>query len=327
MASPRFQIISDLHLETPLSSPSYSHFSSPTKFPLEADNLFLLGDIGLVSHTQPLLAFLRSQLRRNTRLKIFYVLGNHEAYHMTLENALTEVMSWETTLNKDFGSRFHVMNRTRVDLSPTLTLLGCTLWSHVSTPHQQEVAVALKDVDEKYGIWDRSILDHNADHAVDLAWLNNQVSRIEAGEPEREIIVLTHHSPTIDARANSKRFPPERAMNSAFRTDLSSEKCWTSPAVNVWAYGHTHFSCQFVDERDAEDEGSARRKLVVSNQKGYAYELGQGNWEVKPVVVGREEGSWRVVIGAKESTEELAEKHERIKVSVRDEFTECQGPR
>ncbi|KAJ4333036.1 hypothetical protein N0V87_007936 [Didymella glomerata] len=311
MASPRFQIISDLHLETPLSKPAYSHFSSPLKFPLEADNIFLLGDIGLIADTHPLLGFLRSLLRRNTRLNVFYVLGNHEAYRMTSENAIAKVQTWETTLTKEFGPRFHVLNRTRIDISPTLTLLGCTLWSHVPPTHQREVTAALKDFDEKHGIRDRSVLDHNADHAIDLAWLNKTIAAVELDEPEREIIVLTHHSPTTDARANSKRFPPERALNSAFRTDLSEEKCWTSPNVKVWAFGHTHFSCQFVHAG-----GEEQRKLVVSNQKGYAYEGGEGTWEVKPVVVGTEEGMWKVMMGAKESAEEM---YKRIKISVRGE--------
>lgn len=317
MVGPRFQIISDLHLETPLSSPAYSHFSKPSNFPLEADNIFLLGDIGLIADTLPLLTFLRSLLHRNARLKVFYVLGNHEPYRMTLENALDKASSWETTLTKEFGPRFHLMNRTRIDISPTLTLLGCTLWSHIPAAHQHEVAAALKDADENHGIRDRSVLQHNADHAADLTWLNDTVAAIETDEPDREVVVLTHHSPTTDARANSKRFPPERAMNSAFRTDLSGEKCWRSSNVKVWAFGHTHFSCQFVH---ADEEG--QRKLVVSNQKGYAYEGGKGNWGVQPVVVGREVGEWKVVMGAKESAEEPdGGALERIKISVRGEIS------
>lgn len=312
-ASPQFQIISDLHLETPLSEPAYTYFSQPSNFPLEADNLLLLGDIGLIADTAPLLTFLRSLLRRNPRLRLFYVPGNHESYRMTLETSTAKMQTWETTLTNEFGPRFHVMNRTRIDISPTLTLLGCTLWSHVPTPAQPEVAAALKDFDEKHGIWDRSVLDHNANHLVDLGWLNNTISSIESEEPDREVLVLTHHSPTTDARANSKRFPPERVMNSAFRTDLSAEPCWMSPNVKVWAFGHTHFSCQFV----ASTGDGGQKKLVVSNQKGYAYEGGKGTWEVKPVVVGKESGVWEVVVGAKESVEETEGTSEGIKISVR----------
>lgn len=300
MAPPRFQIISDLHLETPVQSPSYSYFSSPANFPISADHLLLLGDIGLITHKQPLLQFLQSLLRRDEQLKIFYVAGNHEPYHTTLEACLATLHSWEETLNAEFGSRFHVMQRRRVDISATTTLLGCTLWTHVPSQYAHTVAAALKDIDEKTGIWNRTLDDHNTDHKKDLAWLNAQITTIEDSEPHREIMVLTHHSPTINPRANSKRFPPERPMNSAFRTDLSGEKCWTSPSVKVWAFGHTHFSCQFVDEGNAAvagDSGDSRKKLVVSNQKGYAYLEGKGNWRIKPVVIGRDEAMWKMVVG------------------------------
>ncbi|KAJ4991552.1 calcineurin-like phosphoesterase [Stagonosporopsis vannaccii] len=295
MATPRFQIISDLHLETPVQTPSYSHFSSPTNFPLLAPNLLLLGDIGLIAHTQALLSFLHSLLSRSATVQIFYILGNHEPYHQTLDNALSQMSFIEKTLIHNHGPRFHLMNRRRIDLDHTTTLLGCTLWTHVPAQHAHAVASALKDFDDKTGIWNRSLDHHNADHAADLAWLNTQVFRIEKEEPQREILVLTHHSPTTDARANSPRFPPERPLNTGFRTDLSAERCWTSERVKVWAYGHTHFNCHFVESGERGKGG--RRKLVVSNQKGYAYPEGKGNWKVEPVVIGREDGRWKVVVG------------------------------
>lgn len=295
-----FQIISDLHLETPVQIPSYTFFSSPFNFPILANHLLLLGDIGLISQTEPLLSFLNFLLSQNTDLKIFYIMGNHEPYHMTLETGIKTMQQWESNLNLEFGPRFHFLNRRRIDLNPTTTLLGCTLWTHVPTQHAHAVATSIKDLSTETGIHDRTLHDHNADHAQDLAWLNAQVQSIELSEPQREIIVLTHHSPTTDPRGNSKRFPPDRPLNSAFRTDLSAEKCWESARVKVWAFGHTHFSCQFVDKGDrgeGQSDREERRKLVVANQKGYAYPEGQGNWEIEPVVVGRVEGRWRVVVG------------------------------
>ncbi|KAF2623933.1 hypothetical protein BU25DRAFT_494078 [Macroventuria anomochaeta] len=325
MAAPRFQIISDLHLETPIQTPSYSYFSSPSNFPLPTNHLFLLGDIGLITHSSPLLHFLRSLLLRSFSLEIFYVLGNHECYHTTFENGLAMLQSWDTLLNSEFGARFHVMERRRVDISETLTLLGCMLWTHVPENHAQIVAQGVKDFDDKTRIWDRSLDDHNADHARDLAWLNAQVKVIEDSEPHREIVVLTHHSPTTDPRANSKRFLPERPMNSAFRTDLSKERCWTSKSVKVWAFGHTHFSCQFVDSTSGE---GGRRKLVVANQKGYAYLEGIGNWKIEPVVVGREDGVWKVVVGERKVGDGKEDAGiEKPKTSVRGEVlrTTSQG--
>lgn len=301
MTAPRFQIASDLHLETPVQTPAYAHFSSPTNFRIIADHLLLLGDIGLIAQEHLLLPFLRALLARSPSLKIFYVLGNHEPYHMTLESALSKMHGFETALTQEFGPRFHVMSRRRIDLNETLTLLGCTLWTHVPADHAREVAGALKDLDSENGIRDRSLSEHNADHARDVAWLNAQVAQIEAEEPHREIVVLTHHSPTIDARANSSRFPPERPMNAGFRTDLSGEKCWTCANVKVWAFGHTHFSCQFVDLVRESMLGTESRKLVVSNQKGYALAGNKGNWIIDPVVIGMDGGVCKVTLGEKSS--------------------------
>lgn len=301
MADARFQIISDLHLETPIQTPSYSHFSSPANFPLEAPHLFLLGDIGLLFHEQPLLYFLRTLLSRDSRLKVFYVMGNHEAYHMTLENAVERLEQWETMLNDEYGSRFYFLNRRRVDLDEKITVLGCTLWSHVPAHHAQDVARTVKDFSEESGIWDRSLDDHNSDHKKDLTWLNEQVKRIGEEERDREMVILTHHSPTTDASANSKRFPPERSLNSAFRTDLSGEVCWMSPNVRLWGFGHTHFSCQFMDEEQGKS------KLVVANQKGYSYPGGMGSWKVEPVVVkraGDAVGVWKVIVGGRNASDD-----------------------
>ena len=53
MAPISFQILSDLHLETPAARPTYSDFS----FSKAAPHLLLLGDIGL-THDSRLLLFL-----------------------------------------------------------------------------------------------------------------------------------------------------------------------------------------------------------------------------------------------------------------------------
>jgi hypothetical protein len=217
-------------------------------------------------------------------------MGNHEPYHMTLPTAVSRLEEWELELRKEFGARFWFLNRRRVDLDERVTILGCTLWTHVCAEHAQDVVTTVKDFKGEKGIWGRGLEDHNAEHARDLAWLNATIGQIELQEPEREVLVLTHHSPSTDVRANDARFAPERSLNSGFRTDLSGEVCWRSRSVKVWAFGHTHFSCQFVDG----EEG--RSKLVVANQKGYAYAEGKGNWEVKPVVVGKMDGEWRVLV-------------------------------
>jgi hypothetical protein len=307
MSPLRFQIISDLHLETPLMNPSYSHFT----LPIHAPNLFLLGDIGLTQHPQ-LFTFLTSLLSTHSGLRIFYILGNHEPYHTTLENSIRSLQDYEcqiVTTYPDVPQRFHFLNRTRVDLDEQVTVLGCTLWTHIPSSSTHACASLLTDFNKDKGIWDRSVEQHNLDHAHDLAWLNTSVEQISISEPHRQVVVLTHHSPTIDRRANHPRHD-KSSTNDGFRTDLSDEMCWTSGRVKMWAFGHTHFNCQFYDEGGSDASGM-RKKLVVANQKGYGAEK---EAEVVVVEAGDDdgEGKWRVVVGAKESKDHRRESRWRM---------------
>ena len=60
-------------------------------------------------------------------------------------------------------------------------------------------------------------------------------------------------------------------------TNLEREECWTNPRVKMWAFGHTHFNCDFEDKLDGETgtetstetSTGTRTKRVVANQKGY----------------------------------------------------------
>jgi len=99
-------------------------------------------------------------------------------------------------------------------------------------------------------------------HKVDLTWLNDTVSSIIHHEPERQIVILTHHAPTKEGTS-----PPQYAdgpTNSAFASELTGEKCWASGHVKMWAFGHTHWCCDF--ERNGV--------RVYSNPRGYKEEQG-----------------------------------------------------
>ena len=268
MARPRFQIMSDLHLETPLIQPSYQKFDAN----VNAEYLCLLGDIGLVKDPG-LFWFLENLLRCYHSLKIFYVLGNHEAYHTSLENAHAIMRNFEGKMSRKYGRRFFVMNRTRHDIDPDITVLGCTLWSHITDDQTREVWKTLTDFKDN-GIRDRDVNGHREDHQEDLDWLNKEVSRIEEEEPDRQIIILTHHSPTIDQRINNPEHKNSK-VRSGFVTDLSQEMCWKSKNVRCWAFGHTHYSGSYHED--------GTNKLVYSNQRGYS-SLGAAE---QPVVSGQ----------------------------------------
>lgn len=248
MATLSLQIISDLHLET---HKSYAEFT----FLQTSHNLALIGDIGHVADPQ-LFTFFETQLDRFSL--VFYLLGNHDPWHLDFKFAKKRIREFETKINrrKIRSSKFVFLDQTRYDITETVTILGCTLFSMVSGKQEFEVEdrlVDFKDISK----W--TIDDHNAAHKSDVAWLNEQVTRIANEDPERKIVILTHHSPTIDTTT----FDPKHIdspVSSAFATDLSKETCWASPAVKAWAFGHTHFNFGIMTDHGKE---------VFTNQKGY----------------------------------------------------------
>ena len=64
----------------------------------------------------------------------------------------------------------------------------------------------------------------------------------------------------------------ESAITSAFSTELSGEACFRSGKVKVWAFGHTHYTCDFAMERE---DGAGPLRLVT-NQRGYYFAQAKG---------------------------------------------------
>ena len=254
----QFQIISDLHLETPSA---YDVFSIPPKAPY----LALLGDIGNVKD-EGLFQFLEAQLV-NFDL-IFFLLGNHEPYHSSWSAAkeklrhFSETTSHRRTSQTESGSRLGrlvFLDQTRFDISPEVTVLGCTLHSQVLPSQHDHVSFGLNDF---YHIQDWTVEDHCEAHQADVAWLNAQVAEISSRVPARQIVIFTHHSPST-ADATIAPAHASSAISSGFRTDLSREECWVHPSVRLWAFGHTHYNCDFEDV--------ATKKRVATNQRGYYF--------------------------------------------------------
>ncbi|KAE8144284.1 acyl-CoA dehydrogenase mitochondrial precursor [Aspergillus avenaceus] len=248
-----FQILSDLHLESPKA---YDVFEITPRSPY----LALLGDIGNVKD-EGFLTFIEAQLRK---FKIvFFLLGNHEPYHSNWSTVKAKIKNFSNAVNQRRAQEnlgeFVFMDQTRYDVSPDVTVLGCTLYSEISSHQAEHVSFGLNDF---YHIDDWTIESHNAAHEADRTWLNGQVSHIAKSEPHRKVVIFSHHSPTFasDAvdpvHANSPIF-------SGFATDLKGEPCWENSRVCLWAFGHTHYNCDFID-------GKTGRRLVT-NQRGYYF--------------------------------------------------------
>ncbi|KAK4031567.1 hypothetical protein C8A01DRAFT_51397 [Parachaetomium inaequale] len=247
-----FQIVSNLHLET---QGSYEY-----NFKQTAPNLALLGDIGQVAH-DALFAFLEKQLTR----------------YWNFAKRIERLQARSTI------GRFIFLDQTRYDINTILTVLGCTLFSRVT--QDQAAAVAGRLIDFRQ-ILNWTVEDHVDAHLSDLRWLNTQVAQISQTQPQRQIVIFTHHSPTTDERATDIRHKGS-PVASGFATNLGLEECWTNPSVVMWAFGHTHFSCNFVDERG---------KRVVANQRGYAMAPQSAFDSEKTFVVGKETGSSMLLV-------------------------------
>ncbi|RKU43171.1 hypothetical protein DL546_004193 [Coniochaeta pulveracea] len=197
---------------------------------------------------------------------VLFVAGNHEAYHSSWRETLDVLHAFqeESNARKDESQgelgEFILLDRGLWRLPDSnIVILGCSLFSYVPPESKEAASTGLKDFNHTEK-WD--VDAHNEMHKRDLSWLNAQVADLEASDVK--IIIFSHWSPTVDARAMDPRHVGSR-ITTAFSTDLSKEKCFKSGRVKLWAFGHTHYNCDFIAERGA-DAGPLR---LVTNQRGY----------------------------------------------------------
>ncbi|KAK0235992.1 Ser/Thr protein phosphatase superfamily protein [Armillaria nabsnona] len=203
----RLQILSDLHLEVERpDEPLYAY-----DFPASAPNLALLGDIGWTRDDR-LFNWLRAQLARFET--VFFVCGNHEPYGVdaTVKDSMDRLQSFQ----QSSSGKLIVLDRTRFDVSPTFTILGCTLWSALDPDCLDILSWSLTDFKRIHGF---DVASYNTFHQTDLAWLCESVEAIRRDEPHRRVVVLTHHAPTIEGTGDPKYIGGP--TNSAFATELT----------------------------------------------------------------------------------------------------------
>ncbi|KAK4235321.1 hypothetical protein C8A03DRAFT_36819 [Achaetomium macrosporum] len=223
----QIQLLSDLHLEV---GKQYTTFTFPASAPL----LLLAGDIGRLTDYDTYRSFLASQVARYR--KVFLLLGNHEFYGLSYESGLetAQHLAEEPSLT----DRLVLLHRARWDDPDSdLTILGCTLWPAI--PEESCAIVEAKVNDFK-------MID---------GW--GQVAEATRSDPERRILIATHHAPCVEGISR-----PEHVNNPwapAFATDLVAQGGWGG--VEAWVFGHTQFSSRL----------SRKGVKLVSNQRGYVF--------------------------------------------------------
>lgn len=186
---------------------------------------------------------------------------------------------WRLEREEMLRGRVSVLSRGRVDLDwdgedgneggsngerGGVTVLGCTLWSHIPEDARKRVGNGINDFNM---IEDWSIDAHNGAHAADVFWLKSQLAEIAAENrvignetKQRRVLIVTHHVPTSSWMARSPELKSS-ALKTAFQTNVfgDGEMDFEGAGVRAWACGHTHWSFEI----------EARGVLVVSNQKSY----------------------------------------------------------
>lgn len=257
------QILSDLHLEI---SRSYESFDIEPAAPL----LALLGDIGTIEkHKTECLAFFTRQLKQFAA--VLFVPGNHETYHSSWPVTLAILREYEKDVRNDPSlGNFVLLDRTTYLVpNANVAILGCSLFSFVPLERKMEVFQGLNDFYLTGPDWD--VDAHNAAHQRDLAWLNAQVAELEQRIDVETVLILTHWSPSTDSRASDPRHAGS-SISSAFSTDLSGEPCFTNNKVKAWAFGHTHYNCDFL----VETQQRRTPLRILTNQRGYAVAQADG---------------------------------------------------
>ncbi|KAJ5462847.1 hypothetical protein N7475_007791 [Penicillium sp. IBT 31633x] len=259
--SSSIQILSDLHLEI---NQQYSSFD----IPVCSKYLILAGDIGRLEDYNKYRDFLQSQISKFEL--VFLCLGNHEFYETTFNTGLEKAKQLEAEIC--MNSRLVLLHQRRYDIpSSRVTILGCTLWSHIPQESRDIVNYKISDF-QKIKYW--SVEKHNKAHESDLAWLRAEIQalgRKHCNEEMRSILVVTHHAPSLQGTSS-----PQHAKNlwsCAFGTDLLT-RSWGG--VKIWVFGHTHYTTEFK-------KNGIR---VVSNQRGYVlpWKTEAGSFDVEKVI-------------------------------------------
>jgi hypothetical protein len=98
--------------------------------------------------------------------------------------------------------RFVLLHRASFQLSPTTTVLGCTLWTRLADDIA-DFTWAVTDLTSR-GIKGMTPALYNSRHEADRAWLEGEINRLAEEAPQSKIVIFTHHAPTRELASDPK---------------------------------------------------------------------------------------------------------------------------
>ena len=217
----KFQVISDLHLESYTTLPNIRSIISP-----KAPNLILAGDICFIKHRLFIPFFQKlSQLFQ----KIIYIFGNHE-YYIYSDYNMETITTIEMLARKKLlpFKNVHILQKSFIKIDDVI-ILGCTLWSYLS---KKDFVYGMQKLSRPSFVrHNKTILLHprisNELHFSHKIWLKEMLEVFG----NKKVIVVTHYLPSI--KAIDDKFT---IFNKGYYSNCDNlvEK------ATVWCCGHTH---------------------------------------------------------------------------------------
>ena len=227
----------------------------------------LAGDIGSVGKKTdhgPFRKWLSSTCKNYDR--VFWIGGNNEFKGNTIPYGL-EIMR-EFADHPDMQKKLIVLKNQRYDMMRygyNVSILGCVLWTHI-----------LDSQSETDGrIYSNSKKAHNARNEKSLSWIKDQVKAIRREDLKRRILVLTHHAPTVRGSSRPDQDDCKTPTWSAYQNDiLGGEGVDGLHSGDIWAFGHTHWGCDFVEDGV---------RVIANQMGGSAADVKDTRWGKFPV--------------------------------------------
>jgi hypothetical protein len=233
----RISYCSDIHLEFgPLNRPMP-----------DGDVLILAGDITLTGVLDPEddLYYPGAAVRERTLTfidqcrdsfkRIFYLIGNHEAYQYDLTKT--------PRIIRRALKGVELLENKAVALSDDVILVGGSLWTDMNQGRDAwQVGRAMNDF-QCITVWDKTTERYRTftpqDAMKRFAKTKRFIKKMAKANPDKTIVVATHHAPSICGLNPEHTRSASSRINAGYYTDLHAF-IEGLPNIGFWVFGHTH---------------------------------------------------------------------------------------
>lgn len=234
-----FQIFSDIHTEL------YNKWPRIQKL---ADNLILVGDIGIINDSNIFNEFMK--YCSETWTHVYYVPGNHEFYQYNENNILTfdELIQRYKNISNIYNN-IHVLIDDFIELDENTNIYGSIFFT------KPELVFMFFINDYKMIYMEK---DKNINWSFMLKIYKEQQNKFKQyleNNKHKKHIIITHYPPIRNNVSDPKYNNKKPNLSTYFSHDITS----FDENITSWIYGHTHYNNDQV----------INNIRFISNQVGY----------------------------------------------------------